>query len=275
MSLLYGLIGLFVGSFLNTVIDRVPEGQSLLRPPSHCTGCGRRLSVLDMVPVLSYLLMRGRCRTCGARIPQRVLWVEVATGLLFVLLCRTYGLTLRLVVPTVYVCLMVVILVIDLERKLVLNVVVLPSIGIALLAISFGCTFLQCYPRYGFVWLVRGMGISLRSTSLSLSTLNMIGHVLGGVVGFLGLLFIRMLAPGGMGAGDVKLAAFVGLVTGFPGVIAAMLGAFILGGVVAAVLLLVRVANRKTPVPFAPFLVIGTFVVMLYGDQLFRWYVGL
>lgn len=271
MVLLYGLIGLCVGSFLNTVIDRAPERQSLLHPPSHCANCGRRLSLLELVPVLGYLVVRGRCRTCGVRIPSRVLWVELASCLLFAFLWHTYGLSLGLLMSTVYACFLLVILVIDLERRLVLNVVVLPAIGLALVAVVLEWVVLPRFLHYGFLGLLLGMD----RAGLSLAGLSAISHLLGGVAAFLILLLVRTLAPSGMGAGDVKLAAFVGLVTGFPGAVMTVLGSFVLGGVVALALLLSGKARRKTPVPFAPFLVVAALVVMVYGDELVWWYMGL
>lgn len=271
MALAYGLIGLLVGSFLNTVIDRTPQKQSLLRSPSHCADCGCRLSLLDLVPVVSYLFLGGRCRTCGARIPRRILWVEVASGLLFAFLWHTYGLTLRLAMATIYSCLMLVILVIDLERKLVLNVIVLPAIGLALLAAPLELVMVPRFSEYALLWSLLGAG----KRGLPLAGLSVMSRISGGMVAFLMLLLVRVLAPRGMGAGDVKLAAFLGLITGLPGAIMAILGSFVLGGIAAAILLLTRVANRKTPVPFAPFLVVATFLVMIYGDRLLRWYVAL
>jgi len=274
MGLLYGLhglVGLCVGSFLNTVIDRLPEKQSLVRPPSHCPSCGRRLTFLELLPVLGYLLVRGRCRTCGARIPLRVLCVEVASGLLFVFLGHIYGFTPGLVMPTIYVCLMLVIFVIDLERKLVLNAIVLPAIGLALVAILVEWAVTRASSPPGLLRLpADGGGVVLSQAGLSA-----INHLLGGLAAFLILLLVRVLAPGGMGGGDVKLAAFLGLITGLPGAILAVLGSFVLGGVVALALLLSGLAKRKTPVPFAPFLVVAAFVVMIYGDRLVGWYVGL
>ena len=271
MTLLYGVIGLLVGSFLNTAIDRVPERQSLLRPPSHCANCGRRLSYWELVPVLSYLFVRGRCRTCDARIPLRVLWVELASGLLFAFLWHTYGPTLRLVMPTIYACFMLVILVIDLERRLVLNAIVLPAIGVAVLAIPLQCLILPPFSDQRLLRLLPGLG----EAGLSPQALTVISSLLGGAIAFLMLLLVRIVAPAGMGAGDVKLAAFIGLITGFPGAVVAILGSFVLGGIGAAVLLLTGAANRKTPVPFAPFLVVATFLVVVYGDRLLHWYLGL
>ncbi len=242
MVLLYALLGLVISSFLNVCIDRLPKGDSLVSPPSHCPACGRRLAPWDMIPVVSYLLLRGRCRYCGAPIPRRVLLVEALTGGLFVLLWYRYGPSLQLLLATLYTCFFIVIFFIDLEHHLVLNRVIYPAIALALVAIPVT-------PHLGAVQILGG-----------------------GALGF-GLLFlIALVYPAGMGMGDVKLAAFIGLVVGFPSVLVALLLSFLAGGVVGGSLLLTGVKGRKDPVPFAPFLVAGGMVAMLYGGQILDWY---
>ncbi len=251
MVLLYALLGLNVSSFLNVCIDRLPEGGSIVSPPSHCSACGRRLVPLDLIPLFSYLFLRGRCRYCGAPIPRRVLLVEAMTGLLFVLLWYRYDLSLRqaqgkplgLLLATLYTCFFVVIFFIDLEHRLVLNRVIYPAIVVALMAIPIT-------PNQDAVKLLAG-----------------------GLVGF-GLLFlIAFIYPAGMGMGDVKLAAFIGLVVGFPAVFVALLISFVAGGSLGGGLLLTGLKGRKDPIPFAPFLVAGGMVAMLYGQQIIDWYV--
>ena len=243
MVLLYALLGLIVSSFLNVCIDRLPERESIVSPPSHCPACGRRLAPFDLIPLLSYLLLRGRCRYCGAPIPRRVLLVEATTGLLFVLLWYRYGLSLRLLLATLYTCFFIVIFVIDLEHQLVLNRVIYPAIVVALLAVPIT-------PNHDAVKLLGGGAIGL------------------------GLLFlIAFIYPAGMGMGDVKLATFIGLVVGFPAVFAALLISFVAGGLVGGGLLLTGLKGRKDPIPFAPFLVAGGMAAMLYGEQIIDWYV--
>jgi leader peptidase (prepilin peptidase)/N-methyltransferase len=243
MALLYVVVGLVVSSFLNVCIDRLPERASIVSPPSHCPACGRRLTPLDLIPLVSYLFLRGRCRYCGAPIPRRVLLVESATGLLFVLLWYRYGLSLWLLLATLYTCFFIVIFFIDLEHQLVLNRVIYPAIAVALLAIPLT-------PNHTVVELLGG-----------------------GAIGF-GLLFlIAFIYPAGMGMGDVKLATFIGLVAGCPAVLAALLISFVVGGLVGGGLLLTGLRGRKDPIPFAPFLVTGGMVAMLYGQQIIDWYV--
>lgn len=247
MVLLYALLGLAVSSFLNVCIDRLPERQSIVSPPSHCPACGRRLAPFDLIPLLSYILLRGRCRYCGASIPRRVLVVESTTGLLFVLLGYRYGFSLaegfpQLLLATLYTCFFIVIFFIDLEHHLVLNRVIYPAIVVALLFIPFA------------------PGHSPKEL------------LFGGLIGFALLFLIAFVYPAGMGMGDVKLATFIGLVVGFPSVFAALLFSFVAGGLVGGGLLLTGLKGRKDPIPFAPFLVAGGMVAMLYGKEIIDWY---
>ncbi|MFP3895319.1 MAG: prepilin peptidase [Anaerolineales bacterium] len=268
--LAYGLVGLVVGSFLNVVIDRLPAGRSLLHPPSHCSSCGRELSPLELIPVLSYLVLGGRCRTCGAPIPPRVLVVEILTGLVFALLYGVYGATLQLLIATVYACVLFAVMFIDLEHMLIPNTLVLPATGFALLMTPFWR--LPFHPRFRGAVLRFLQNIGAH-TGFSLFVLNVSSQIAGGLLGFLIFLLIwfvtlKVMGVDAMGFGDVKLAAFCGLVVAFPGILIAVFGSFILGGLVGGILLASGMADRKTPVPFAPFLVTTTFFLMVSGEAL-------
>jgi leader peptidase (prepilin peptidase)/N-methyltransferase len=268
----YGFIGATVGSFLNVVIDRVPAGESLLRPPSHCPGCGRRLRPWELVPVASYLVLRGRCRECGARIPRRVLAVEAATALFFGALMAVYGPSGRLLLATLYSAVLLVLIVIDLEHKLVPNVIVLPAIAAAVLLLPLD-NYLPIPPErielLGYWAELRGI------EAASPWALGVASQLLGGVAAFGLFLAVWLASRGGMGAGAVKLAAFAGLLSGFPGALATVFGSFILGGVAGVALLAARLATRKTAIPFAPFLAVSAWVMMVFGGAVLRWYGGL
>ncbi len=268
MLLVYAVAGLLVGSFLNVMMDRLPARQSLLRPPSHCPACERRLSPWEMIPVFSYLGLRGRCRTCGAVIPIRVLLVELASGVLFALLWWAYGPSLRLVLTTIYACLLMVALVTDLEHRKILNVTTFPSILLALAALPL--QWLMMPPPH---WQIAGFGtfVLRQWPSLSPPVISMLSMLLGGLVGF-GVFFLLCVIPWrgqqAMGEGDVKLAAFIGLITGLPGVLMAIYLSWILGGVVAIVLLLLRRVKINAYIPYGPSLVIPTLAILLYGDRI-------
>ena len=273
MLVLMAVVGAVVGSFLNVVIDRVPAGESLVVPSSHCPACGRALRAVELVPVLSYVVLRGRCRTCGAPIPRRVLAVEVATAVLYAILWYTLQPAsaedvLWLAAAAVYTGVMVVLFVIDLEHRRVPNAIVVPALAVAL---GMAPVLAWLSPRYAYY----GLAAMLAAPSAaSPSTLALAGQVAGGVTAFGLFWLIWRLAPRGIGAGDVKLAGFAGLITGFPVALAAVWASFIIGGIAGAALLLAGRAGRKTAIPFAPFLIVTTFVTMVFGDELLAWYLG-
>ncbi|MDP2719511.1 MAG: prepilin peptidase [Dehalococcoidia bacterium] len=233
------------GSFLNVCMDRLPEEQSIIKPPSHCPVCNRKLGPLDLVPVLSYLWLRGRCRYCRAPIPVRLSAVEMVTGLLFAFLYLRFGITMELGVYIVFTSLLIVIFVTDLEHQLVLDKITFPGMGFALLAALL-------LPGPGILKVLLGGGIGLAAMALPF------------------LVYRR-----GMGLGDVKLGALIGLMTGYPVVITALLMAVISGGLFAAFLLIFKISRRDDAVPFATFLTTATVVSLFWGQEIWRWYLNL
>lgn len=249
---MFALLGLAVGSFLNVCIDRLPQNKSIAYPPSHCEACQHKLGAKDLIPVFSYLRLGGRCRYCQVSIPRKLLWVELATAVIFALLYWHYGLNPELGIMAFYACLFIVIFVIDLEHSLILNKVVYPTMVVALL--------LSLYP---WPWLSESMGMRVAYAAL------------GGAIGFAVFLLIALVSRGGMGWGDVKLAALIGLATGFPLVFVAIIMAAILGGIVAVVLLATRRRGRREMIPFGPFLAVAAMVTLLWGNNILGWYLGL
>jgi len=240
--LAFTLLGLFVGSFVNVCIDRLPRGQSIINPPSHCSACNHKLGILDLVPLFSYLWLRGRCRYCRAPIPARLPIVEGITGLLFTFLYWKFGLGLELGISLIYAGLLIVIFVIDLENRLVLDKVVYPGMALAL--------------TFSFFW--PGLGV--------LSSLG------GGALGLVAMALPFIIYRRGIGLGDVKLGGLVGLMTGYPLVLIALLLSVLTGGGVAASLLAFKIKKRKDPIPFAPFLATSAMVTLLWGQAIYQWY---
>jgi leader peptidase (prepilin peptidase)/N-methyltransferase len=258
LILLFALLGLAIGSFLNVCIDRLPQNKSIVLPPSHCEACQHRLAAKDNIPVFSYLRLRGRCRYCQASIPRRMFWVELATGLIFALLCWHYGLSAELGVMAFYACLFIIIFVIDLEQGLILNKVVYPGMVVALLLALLPQSWLTQE-----TWLTQVIKPGIASAAL------------GGGIGFVIFLLIAIVSRGGMGWGDVKLAALIGLATGFPLVFVAIIMGAILGGVVAVALMIAKKRNRRQTIPFGPFLAVAAMVTLLWGSNILSWYMGL
>jgi len=244
LIVIFALLGTAIGSFLNVCTDRLPARKSLVYPPSHCDVCQHRLSLKDLIPVFSYLWLRRRCRYCQAPISQRVLWVEVGIGLLFAFLYWHYGLSVEFAVTAFYCCLFIVLGVIDLEHKLILNKIVYPATAVALVIAVF---------------LPPGI----------------VDSVIGGAIGFVILFIPALVSRRGMGWGDVKMAALIGLVTGFPLVFVALLMGIVLGGLAAGFLLLFKIKKRKEPIPFGPFLSLAAMATLLWGGDILSWYLGL
>ena len=254
---IFALLGLALGSFLNVCIDRLPTGKSIVRLPSHCNSCDRALRPPDLVPLFSYLWLRGRCRYCSARIPIRLPIVELATCLIFALLTwhsfqAWDGLGLELAIAIVYACLFLVIFVIDLEEGLVLNSVVYPG-----MALAFVFSFFWPWPE--IIW----------------PDIGVLSALLGSAVGFGFMLLPYIIWRGGMGGGDVMLAGLIGMVAGFPLVFVALLLGILSGGLVAILLLILRLRTRKDPIPFGPFLAAAAVVALLWGQEILFWYTGL
>lgn len=259
----FALLGMTVGSFLNVCIDRLPARESLVFPASHCASCRHSLSVKELIPVLSYIWLRGRCRYCNALFPRRIFWVEVGAGVLFAFLAWHYGFGIELAVVTFYCCLFLVILVIDLEHHLILNKIVYPSAVIALV-ISIFLPSLDIAP---------GIAIDNYFPQLGVVT-GVASAAAGGTIALVLFLLIIIISRGGMGWGDVKMAALIGLITGFPLVFVALFLAVVSGGLISWVLILVRARNRKQSIPFGPFLSLGAIAALLWGHHIIDWYTG-
>jgi leader peptidase (prepilin peptidase)/N-methyltransferase len=258
-TILFTVVGVVVGSFLNVCIDRLPLRKSLLSPPSHCDTCQHRLSLVDLVPLLSYLWLRGRCRYCGARIPLRVPLVELLGGVVFFLSYWYFGLTVRFGITAFWCCVFLVIIFIDWEHKLILNKVTYPMAVLALVILAFDV-------------LSPGSVLPGGLSFLPADKPAILSGVIGGAVGLGFFLLIFFITPRGMGLGDVKLACLIGLVTGWPIAVVALLLGIFLGGIVALLLLSLRLKGRKEPIPYGTFLAIGTIIALFWGMDIFRWY---
>jgi leader peptidase (prepilin peptidase)/N-methyltransferase len=262
LTILFTILGIAIGSFLNVCIDRLPLRKSLVFLPSHCDSCQHRLSAVDLVPLLSYLWLRGRCRFCHARISLRNPLVEFITGLLFFLAFWRFDLTIQFGVTAFWCCVFLVIIFIDWEHKLILNRVTLPAAIVALVILALDSIFPHS--------LILGNLILFPQ-----DTPAILSGVIAGAIGFVFFLIIFLINPRGMGMGDVKLAGLIGLVTGFPLVIVGLLIGIFIGGLAAIALLLLRLKGRKDLIAYGTFLAIGPIVTLLWGTDIYYWYQGL
>ena len=247
LLVLLTVFGLAIGSFMTVVAARVPAGESVVRPRSKCPSCGAEIRNRDNVPVLSWLLLRGKCRDCGARIPVRYPLLEVSTAAVIVGSFLVYDDLWIAFGVAAFLALMPVISVIDLEHRIIPNKIVYPA--------------LIAFPIY-FV------GARLAGAPVDLTRMAI------GFLAYGGALFVIALVSRGMGMGDVKLAALIGIVLGSLdlGQVAVAAGAAIVLGGLGAILALLRGAGRKGAMPFGPFLAAGAIVAAFWGPQIADWY---
>ena len=227
-----------------------------MHPPSYCESCQRPLASIDMVPVFSYVWLRGKCRHCQAAVPYRVVLVEIATGALFVTVFSLYGIGLEFVVLSACLSLLLAISLIDLEHQLILNVMVFPSIVLLLILAPF--------------WTEIGITRSFLGDETLVASLA--NSYLSGLGAFLAFLIIAIVSPAGMGGGDVKFAAVLGLMVGFPGILLAIWISAVGGGLIAITLVLTGKKGRKDVISFGPFMALGAAVVLIAGPSLTDWY---
>ncbi|HHY92668.1 MAG TPA: prepilin peptidase [Firmicutes bacterium] len=237
-SLLFLALGLSVGSFLNVVAYRLPRGQSLLRPRSHCPHCNHGLALRDLVPLLSFLWLRGRCRYCGAPISWRYPVLELVTAL--------YFLSAGTTIPA---------------PGLLVRYLVLGSIFLVAAAIDLDTYTLPDSLTLGGAALAAMLPPGPRPA-----------YLLGGLVGWGLLLVVAVVSRGGMGGGDVKLGLTIGTFVAWPTVLVALFLAFLLGAVAGIGLVVTKKKKRSDPVPFGPFLAFGALVAGLWGHEFIQWY---
>ena len=243
------LFGLCVGSFLNVVIARLPASKSIAHPGSACPRCGTLIAWYDNLPVLSYLLLSARCRTCKESISWRYPLVELSTAALFLLATLRFGWSLQLLSALVLLSMLVAITGIDFDHQIIPDVLSLPGIVLGLL-------FSLVPGEIG--WINSGLGLVVGGGAF---VVIIAGSVL-------------VLGQPGMGVGDVKLGAMLGAFLGWKLALLSILLSVLLGGPLAAALLATGRKGRRDPVPFGPFLALGGVISLFWGDALLAWYFG-
>lgn len=242
-SIVFLIFGLVFGSFYNVVIYRLPNHQSLSTEPSHCPSCAHRLGVFDLVPVLSFILLKGRCRYCQEKISFRYPLIELITGLMFVLTYLRYGFSSATWIGLLLHSILIIVAMIDIDTMEIMD-------------------------RFHIMILILAIVVVINSP-LSLYS-HVIGFFLISTPFFLIATFI-----GGMGGGDIKLIAVAGLLLGIKATFIAFFISSISGGIVAAYLLLTKQKERKSLIAFGPYLCIGISIAYLYGIPLFDAYINL
>jgi leader peptidase (prepilin peptidase)/N-methyltransferase len=246
------IVGLLVGSFLNVVIWRVPRNESVVSPRSRCPQCGHEIRGRDNVPIVSWLLLRARCRDCGAHVSARYPLVEVATAVLFGLLAWHFGLHVVLIAYLYLAAISIALALIDIDLHKLPDALTLPSYPVAAVLLTAGA--LSAHEPF-----------------------NLVRAAIGGAALFALYAVLWFVYPKGMGLGDVKLAGVLGMYLGYLGWGTLAVGAFsgfALGGVVGVTLMATGRATRKSKIPFGPFMLAGALGAVFFGARLAHAYVS-
>ena len=252
-------LGAIVGSFLNVCIHRLPRGESIVSPPSHCPHCKTPIKPYDNLPILSYLILRGRCRKCGERFSPRYLVVELLTAASFLLIFLLYLSNIPLMIVYIaFVSSLIVVFFADLEHQIIPNEI---SVG----GIVFGLAASIAYPPLHF------------TPSHSIAILRSVTGLVvgGGVFWLIRILGRRVFKKEAMGFGDVKLMAYIGALLGWKIVLLTTFFASLLGSMVGLSLIVTGKAELGSRLPFGPYLCVGAVTSFLFGNQLVSWYLSL
>ena len=247
LSIVSIILGALIGSFLNVCILRLPREESIVWPGSHCPYCKKPIKAYDNIPIISYFLLRGRCRECQAPISTQYPLVEGVTGLGSLFLFAKYGLSISYLVYFAFIASLIVVTVIDLYHQIIPDVISLPGIGVGLLASLV-------IPQITFVN-------------------SLIGILLGGGSLFLvATVYQWLFKREGMGGGDVKLLAMIGAFLGWKSVILTILLGSLIGSITGIIIMILKGKDFKYPIPFGPFLSLGAVVSLFYQNEIVSWY---
>jgi len=242
MAIFFIILGLIVGSFLNCTALRLIKNEQFISGKSKCPSCKHDLGVLDLIPVFSFILLKGKCRYCKKRISIQYVLVEILTGILFLL---TYLYLNNIIFWLFIISIFTIIFIVDLKTFIIPDKILIPTILISLF----------------YVVLFQG---------------DIVNRLIGAGIWFLFFLTINVFSKGKwMGFGDVKLAILLGFLVSWPNILVAMFLSFFLGAIIGIGLILVKNEGMKTEVPFAPFLITGTIIAVFLGDVLINWYLSL
>lgn len=243
------ILGAVVGSFLNVCIYRIPAGLSVVSPPSRCPKCEKRILWYQNIPIVSYLFLGGRCGFCRVRIPVRYALVEAMTGLLFVLVLYSFGLSWMTLVYWLFAAALVVITYIDLDHQIIPDVISLPGIPI-----GFFCSFVIPW----LPWLDSLLGILLG----------------GGLLFVIAWLYEVLAKREGMGGGDIKLLAMIGAFLGWKSIFPVVFLSSLSGSLIGVPLILLKGKDSRFALPFGPFLAIAALVYLFWGANIVHWYLS-
>lgn len=248
-TILIFAFGACIGSFLNVCIYRIPAGLSIVHPGSRCPNCRTMIAFYDNLPILSFVLLRGKCRTCQAPIAIRYPVVELLTGLCALACALAFGLTVHALVVFVFIATLIVVALIDLDHRIIPDAISLPGILFFFLA------------------------------ALAVPTVTWQSSIIGILAGggsLFGVAWVYQFMTGreGMGGGDIKLLAMIGAMTGWQGVVFTLFAASAVGTAIGILLMIRSGRGMKLAIPFGPFLALGAVIYLFFGECLIDWYFG-
>ncbi|MFA9399268.1 MAG: A24 family peptidase [Clostridiaceae bacterium] len=235
------VVGIVLGSFLNVVILRVPEDKSIIYPPSHCTNCGNRLKIIDLIPIFSYVFLGGKCRYCKEKISPIYPLIEFINGIVYLYVFYTNGISWLSLQYSLLFSVLLVISMIDYRTQLVDDKIII----------------------FGFVLMILFEVINKGFTKQLFD--NLYGALLGG-----GIIALIVIITHGMGEGDIEIFSLTGFVLGFRLTLLALWLSFVIGGVVAILLLVLKIKNRKDAIAFGPYICFGSYIALLYGNEIMK-----
>lgn len=242
------ILGMVIGSFLNVCIYRIPRNESIVYPPSHCTYCGTPLKWYDLIPLLSYFSLRGKCRYCGGAISPQYPFIELLNGIIYLLLFYYFGLHLNFVFYSIILSILIVISMIDCHTQIIPDGMVL---SILILTIIYKVIILYIYK----------------------APINILDSIFGLLTGFLLFFLIAIVSKGNMGGGDIKLISVLGFILGLKKTLLHIFLSFIIGAIYSIYLLLRGKKGRKDAIPFGPFINIAFLIAILFGNNIINWYI--
>jgi leader peptidase (prepilin peptidase)/N-methyltransferase len=238
------LYGTLIGSFLNVCIYRLPEGKSVVSPPSACSTCRHRLGFLDLIPIFSYVFNRGKCRHCGSKYSVQYPLIELLNGILYLFVFYKYGFTWISIMHCLTLSTLIVVFLIDLRYKIIPDSIII-----------FGLLYTTII-------------------SIMFIDINFLNKLFGFVFGF-GLFLLIAIVTNAMGGGDIKLMGFLGLNFGLTGIIFVTLASFVIGAVVSVGLLVSKISTRKDYIPFGPFIAVAAAIYIFWGKEIINLYFNL
>ena len=251
-QIFFFLLGSAIGSFLNVCIYRLPRKKSIVTPPSACPGCDKPIRFYDNIPILSYILLRGKCRDCNTKISIRYPLVELLTAILFLILYRKLEFTFELFVFLIFVSLLIAISFIDLDFQIIPDILSIGGVVLGLLLAIARPFFRNIDPKFGILDSLYGIVLG------------------GGLLLAIAWVYQFFTKREGMGGGDIKLLGMIGAFCGIKGVIFSLVSGSVLGTVVGIPLMLAKGRDTKYAIPFGPFLSLGALVYIFFGNTLIR-----